>query len=61
MCLARIYLTGADKPVMEQVTRITVEEGKISVETLFGEQRYFDEPLRRVDFAEAKVWLGQGD
>lgn len=61
MCLAKIYLTGADKPVMEQVTRITMEEGKLSVETLFGEKRCFDEPVRKVDFAESRVWLGKGD
>ena len=44
---------------MEQVTRIAMEKGKLSVETLFGEKRYFDEPVRRVDFAESKVWLGK--
>lgn len=59
MCLAKVYLTGADKPLMEQVTQIAMEKGKLSVETLFGEKRYFDEPVRRVDFAESKVWLGK--
>ncbi len=57
MCLAKVYAPGADKPVLENVTQITIENGKISVETLFGERRVFEEKLHLINFAESRVQL----
>lgn len=57
MCLAKVYPPGAQKPVMENVTRITIENGKIIAETLFGEQQVFEGGLQMINFTEARVQL----
>jgi predicted RNA-binding protein len=57
MCLAKIYLPGAQKPVMENVTQITIEDGQISVETLFGETQIFKDRIHLINFTESKVQL----
>jgi predicted RNA-binding protein len=57
MCLAKIYLPGAQKPVMENVTQITIEDGQISVETLFGETQIFKDRIHLINFTESRVQL----
>jgi predicted RNA-binding protein len=57
MCLAKLYLPGAQKPVMENVTQITIENGKISVETLFGEKQIFEDKIHLINFMESRVQL----
>jgi len=58
MCLAKLYPPGDDKkPVVENVTQITIGEGKIEVETLFGEKQVFRGKIRRINFADSKVQL----
>jgi predicted RNA-binding protein len=57
MCLAKLYPPGAQQPVMENVTQITIENGKIIVETLFGEQQVFEDRVHVINFAEARVQL----
>mgnify|MGYP004705635011 CR=1 FL=1 len=57
MCLAKLYTPGAQKPVMENVTQITIENGKISVETLFGETQVFEDKIHLINFAESRVQL----
>ncbi|MBA4422682.1 MAG: hypothetical protein C0390_06200 [Syntrophus sp. (in: bacteria)] len=57
MCLAKLYSPGAQKPVMENVTQITIENGKISVETLFGEKQVFEDKIQMINFTESRVQL----
>jgi predicted RNA-binding protein len=58
MCLAKIYPPGDDKkPLMENVTQITIREGKIEVESLFGEKQIFKGKVRRINFADSRVQL----
>jgi predicted RNA-binding protein len=57
MCLAKLYLPGAQKPVMENVTQITLENGKISVETLFGEKQVFEDKIHLINFTDSRVQL----
>ncbi len=57
MCLAKLYPPGAPKPVMENVTQITIENGKIIVETLFGEQQVFEDTIHTINFTESRVQL----
>ena len=58
MCLAKLYPLGDDKkPVLENVTQITIEDGQIQVETLFGEKQVFQGKIRRINFAESKVQM----
>ena len=57
MCLAKLYPPGAQQPVMENVAQITIENGKIIAETLFGEKRIFEEGIQMIDFAGSRVQL----
>jgi len=57
MCLAKIYPAGADRPVLEDVAHITIEDGKIIVETLFGERQVFENAIQTISFTESKVRL----
>ena len=55
--MAKLYLPGAQKPVMENVTQITIEDGQISVETLFGETQTFKDRIHLINFTESRVQL----
>ena len=57
MCLAKLYPPGAQQPVMENITQITIENGKIIVNTLFGEQRVFEEKIQTINFTDSRVQL----
>jgi predicted RNA-binding protein len=61
MCLAKLYLPGAQKPVMENVTQITIENGQISVETLFGEKQIFEDRIHLINFTDSRVQLVKGE
>jgi len=59
MCLAKIYMTGREKePVLEDVSSIQVEDGKVRAFTLFGETREIDGYLRSIDFEKSTIVLG---
>jgi predicted RNA-binding protein len=57
MCLAKLYQPGAQQPIMENVTQITIENGKIIVETLFGEKQVLEDRIQMINFAESRVQL----
>lgn len=57
MCLAKVYPPGAQAPVMENVTQITFENGKIICESLFGEKQIFEDTIRMISFTESRVQL----
>ncbi len=57
MCLAKVYPPGAQKPAIENVVQITIENGKIIVETLFGEQQVFEDTIHTINFTESRVQL----
>jgi predicted RNA-binding protein len=57
MCLAKLYPPGAQQPVMENITQITIENGKIIVESLFGEKQVFEDRIQMINFTESRVQL----
>ena len=57
MCLAKLYPPDAQQPVMENITQITIENGKIIVNTLFGEQRVFEDKIQTINFTDSRVQL----
>ena len=59
MCLAKLYPPGAEQPVMENITQITVENGKIIVNTLFGEQKVFEDKIQTISFTDSRVQLAE--
>lgn len=57
MCLAKLYTPGAQKPVMENVTQITLENGKVIAESLFGEKQVFEDMIQMISFTESRIQL----
>ncbi len=57
MCLAKLYPPGGKEPVMENVAHISIENGKVVAETLFGERKVFEGTIQTINFAESRVQL----
>lgn len=57
MCLAKLYPPGSQQPVMENITQITIENGKIIVNTLFGEQQVFEDKIQMISFTDSRIQL----
>ena len=59
MCLAKAYVGGDDEKglLMEEVTSLKVEDGKLLVTTLFGEQQEITAKIREIDFKASKIFL----
>lgn len=57
MCLAKLYAPGAQTPVMENIAQITIENGKVIVESLFGEKQIFEDKIQTISFTESRVQL----
>ncbi|MHB8911020.1 MAG: CooT family nickel-binding protein [Syntrophales bacterium] len=55
--MAKVYPPGAQQPVMENVAQISIENGKVVAETLFGERRVFEGAIQMINFAESRVQL----
>ena len=57
MCLAKLYAPGAEAPVMENIARITLENGKVVVESLFGETKVLENKIHTISFTDSRVQL----
>ena len=59
MCLAKAYFgnNNESEPVMEEITSIKSEGGKLLVTTLFGEQREIEANIKEIDFRGSNVIL----
>ena len=57
MCLAKLYPPGGQAPIMEDITQITIENGKIVVTNLFGEQKVFEDNIQTISFTDSRVQL----
>ncbi len=58
MCMAKLYETKeGDKPVVEGVSRMTIADRHVEVETLFGEKMVFEGKVRQIDFLKSRIQL----
>jgi predicted RNA-binding protein len=58
MCMAKLYeAKEGDKPIVEDIARLTITDGKVQVETLFGEKKVFQGKVRRIDFLTSQIQL----
>ena len=58
MCMAKLYDTkGADKPIVEDIARLTIAGRQVEVETLFGEKKVFQGKVRQIDFLKSQIQL----
>ena len=58
MCMARLYsVEEGDKPIVEDIARLTIADRQVEVETLFGEKKIFQGKVRQIDFLKSKIQL----
>jgi len=58
MCMAKLYeAKEGDKPVVENIARLTIADRQIEVETLFGEKKVFRGKVRQIDFLKSQIQL----
>jgi predicted RNA-binding protein len=59
MCLAKAYIGSNSERelLMEEVASLKVEDGKLLVKTLFGEQREIRAGIREIDFMASSIVL----
>ena len=56
MCMAKLYdLKKGDGLLLEDVARMTIKDGYVEVETLFGERSLLRGKVRVVDFVNSQV------
>jgi predicted RNA-binding protein len=58
MCMAKLYeAKEGDKPIVEDIARLTITDRQVEVETLFGERKVFQGKVRRIDFLKSQIQL----
>ena len=59
MCLAKAYIGKKEENalVMEEIASIKVEDGKLLVTSLFGEQKEVAASIREIDFKSSDIIL----
>jgi predicted RNA-binding protein len=58
MCMAKLYeAKEGDKPILEDIARLTITDGRVEVETLFGEKKVFQGRVRQIDFLKSQIQL----
>jgi predicted RNA-binding protein len=58
MCMAKLYeAKEGDKPILEDIARLTIADRRVEVETLFGEKRVFQGKVRQIDFLKSRIQL----
>ena len=58
MCMAKLYeAKEGEKPILEDIARMTIADRQVEVETLFGEKRVFQGKVRQIDFLKSQIQL----
>jgi len=56
--MAKLYETKeGDKPILEDIARLTIADRQVEVETLFGERKVFQGKVRQIDFLKSQIRL----
>ena len=60
MCLAKAYLDKwDDEPVLQDIARMRLHDGRVELETLFGEEKMIPGRVVEVDFATSKILVNK--
>ena len=56
--MAKLYKAKeGDKPILEDIARLTIADRQVEVETLFGEKKIFQGKVRQIDFLKSQIHL----
>jgi predicted RNA-binding protein len=59
MCLSKAFIDRKDKKelLMEEIATVFVEDGKLTLTSLFGEQKEITASIKMIDFATSSILL----
>ena len=59
MCLSKAYIdrSGKRELLMEEIASLEVDEGKLLLKTLFGEQKEIEANIREINFTNNSIVL----
>ena len=62
MCLSKAWFKGesTEKAIMENIAKIRIEDGKVILRSLFGEERTEKATVEEVDFTHNSIILERG-
>jgi len=56
--MAKLYEAKEDdKPIVEDIARLTIADRQVEVETLFGEKKVYQGKVRQIDFLKSRIQL----
>ncbi|MFC1927302.1 CooT family nickel-binding protein [Chloroflexota bacterium] len=56
--MAKLYeAKEGDKPIVEDIARLTIADRQVEVETLFGEKKVYQGKVRQIDFLKSQIQL----
>lgn len=63
MCLAKAYLQekGEKELLLQEVALIEIENKKLILSTIFGEQKEIEAKIEQIDFQNSNIILGRPD
>ena len=63
MCLAKAYLQekGEKELLLQEVVLVEIENKKLILSTIFGEQKEIEANIKQVDFQNSNIILGRPD
>jgi len=61
MCLAKAYLqeNGEKELLLQEVALVEIENKKLILSTIFGEQKEIEADIKQVDFQNSSIILGR--
>jgi len=59
MCLSKVYFdrSGKKEILLEEVASVIVDDGKLQLKTLFGEQREVEARIKEIDLLAHNILL----
>jgi predicted RNA-binding protein len=59
MCLSKVYFErgGKKEILLDDVASVTVDDGKLQLKTLFGEQKEIDARIKEIDLMAHTILL----
>ena len=61
MCLSKAYVdkNGNKELLMEEVASLDIEDNKLRLKTLFGEEKELTASIKRIDFMTHNIFLAE--
>lgn len=60
MCLAKVFLGNESSPLLTDIASVEEKDGKLLLQTLFGEQQEIAARIQSIDFMRSNIFLESG-